>query len=115
MTSHHDHNHCFKETLTTGVLAGRIFVFGDWLPTSFIGRFKALCAIVRMYYISIIVTFQHFLASYGVLSREFYCDVVIIDGVSAPIPVFFLCGIPIVFYCHFPDKVRFLNLISMKS
>jgi hypothetical protein len=32
--------------------------------------------------------------------------VILMDGVSASLPLFFLSGIPSIFYCHFPDKVR---------
>ncbi len=32
-------------------------------------------------------------------------DVVFVDGVSAPIPILRLTCIPVLFYCHFPDKL----------
>ena len=32
-------------------------------------------------------------------------DLVVLDGVSLPLPLFALFGIPTIFYCHFPDKL----------
>ena len=39
-------------------------------------------------------------------------DVVVLDGVSAPVPLFYLAGIPVVFYCHYPDKLLCTNRVG---
>ena len=105
ITSHHDPNHCFDETKPNGILGQCIAVYGDWLPRSIFGKAAALCAIVRMLYISLMVIIGHYLAIMGLISSTQRSDVIVLDGVSAPIPLFYLAGIPVVFYCHFPDKL----------
>ena len=106
-TSHHDPRHAFDETRRGGALGACVAVYGDWLPRQLLGRGTAMCAIVRMVYMSIIVLLQILLRR----AWDIYCgrgfaarEVVFIDGVSAPVPLFTLCGVPVVFYCHFPDK-----------
>ncbi len=47
-----------------------------------------------MLYISLVLCFDSWNA-----------DVVFIDGVSAPIPLLRLHNMPVLFYCHFPDKM----------
>lgn len=99
VTSHHDPNHCFDETKPSdGVLSQCIAVYGDWLPRSILGKAAALCAIIRMLYISMVIIIRS-------LASSQRTDVVVLDGVSAPIPLFYLAGIPVVFYCHYPDKL----------
>ena len=105
ITSHHDPNHCFDETKPNGILGQCIAVHGDWLPRSIFGKAAALCAIVRMLYIALMVILGHYLAVMGLISSTQRSDVIVLDGVSAPIPLFYLAGIPVVFYCHFPDKL----------
>ena len=102
VTSHHDPNHCFEETSLSGDLYSSIKVIGDFLPrTLFGGRFTALCGIVRMVYMSIIHVFEICLGG----ASKFNTDVFILDGISFPVPLLRLTGAPILFYCHFPDKV----------
>mmetsp|Transcript_11684 Transcript_11684/g.17701 ORF Transcript_11684/g.17701 Transcript_11684/m.17701 type:complete len:461 (-) Transcript_11684:88-1470(-) len=93
-TSHHDPNRCFEETKTGGALHGKIYVMGDWIPRQIFGMFTALCAIMRMFYLA-----------FGVCCSEDRPDIVFIDGVSMPIPILQYFGIPVLFYCHFPDKL----------
>jgi hypothetical protein len=59
-----------------GKLGQTIEVHGDFLPRQIFGKMTALCAILRMIYVSL-----------ATLSTEFKPDVVIIDGVSFPIPL----------------------------
>jgi len=58
-----------------------------------------------MLYISAVVILGHVLAGMGLVSAHRRVDVVVLDGVSAPVPLFALAGIPVVFYCHYPDKL----------
>ena len=92
-TAHHDLSHCFAETKGDGPLVGHVFVFGDWLPRNIAGGGAVVFAILRMIYVSIIV-----------LLRGNY-DVIFCDQVSAAVPVLKLTKIPVLFYCHYPDKL----------
>ena len=89
-TAHHDPGHCFEET-KNGTL--KVTACGDWLPRRIFGRFYALCAVLRMLYVSL----------YVILRRE-QCDIFFCDQVSACIPVLRLAArAKVLFYCHFPD------------
>lgn len=90
-TSHHDHSHCFPETVD-GQL--EVHCAGDWLPRSTFGKLYALWAYVRMIY----------LALYLVLFSKLEYEVAFVDQVAACIPFLRLKRqSKVVFYCHFPD------------
>lgn len=96
-TAHHDLDHCFDETRGNGQLAHHVVVHGDWLPKTFLsGRCYALCANLRMLYLAtVVIAFE---------SQQ--TDVFFIDQVSIPILLLkLLTRIPVLFYCHFPDKL----------
>ena len=118
----------FDVLLFIDQLGDNIIVYGDWLPRhlSFTknenNSATALCAIMRMCYLGSIVCAQQLLARCGLIDNKYYrylcscygcsyqiacvySDVIIIDGVSTPIPLFAVCQIPTLFYCHYPDKV----------
>lgn len=95
ITSHHELTHCFEETKPEGVLGMDIKIYGDWIPRNLFGKGTAFFAIIRMIYISIVSS----------LSMKIKCDVVFLDGISAPIPLLQFLNIPVLFYCHFPDKL----------
>ena len=78
-----------------GLLGSSVRVYGDGLPRQLLGKLTAFFAIVRMFYLALIV----------LLFYSWTTDVIIIDGVSAPIPLFRLFNIKVLFYCHFPDLV----------
>lgn len=94
LTSHHDPSHCFDETKPAGYHTGDILAFeftyvagklgkniivaGDNLPRQIFGMFTALCSIVRMIYLSYVVS---------LLVKEYKIDLVVLDGISAPIPL----------------------------
>lgn len=92
VTAHHDPSHCFPET-SDGTLG--ITVVGDWLPRHIFGRLYAFCAYIRMIYAAL----------YVVCWRRSEFDVVFCDQVSACVLPLRLVPLPIVFYCHFPDKL----------
>lgn len=81
---------------TTGPLAPFVEVRGDWLPRQILGRFTALCAVLRMLYLALTL---------GLERQHPTPDVVFCDGVSAMVPLLWLRGLPVLFYCHFPDKL----------
>ncbi|CAM9660557.1 unnamed protein product [Discosporangium mesarthrocarpum] len=70
-----------------------VMVRGNWIPRQVCGRLSALCAAVRMLWISL-----------RVLLEDVGTGVVVCDGVSAPVPLLRLVA-PVLFYCHFPDKL----------
>ncbi|KAI9094316.1 hypothetical protein DFS34DRAFT_582993 [Phlyctochytrium arcticum] len=90
-TSHHDPTHCFEETID-GTLTVR--VHGDWLPRHLFSRGHVLFAILRALFLTIHMFFH----------RQEH-DVLFVDQISAAVPLLKLTGLPILFYCHFPDKL----------
>ncbi|XP_068092588.1 alpha-1,3/1,6-mannosyltransferase ALG2 [Hyperolius riggenbachi] len=103
-TAHYDVNHCFSETLDSGI---PIQCCGDWLPRSIFGKCLALCAYIRMIFLAFYIVF---------LSGEQF-DVVFCDQVSACIPVFKLARNkkPVLFYCHFPDQLLTQRISLIKK
>jgi alpha-1,3/alpha-1,6-mannosyltransferase len=79
--------------LFLGYIGKDIRVYGDWLPRQLLGKGTALCGMVRMIYLAMLVIILYW-------SRV---DVVVLDGISAPIPLLRLFGFKVLFYCHFPD------------
>eukprot|EP00747_Dinoflagellata_sp_TGD_P166175 gnl/TRDRNA2_/TRDRNA2_188555_c0_seq1.p1 gnl/TRDRNA2_/TRDRNA2_188555_c0~~gnl/TRDRNA2_/TRDRNA2_188555_c0_seq1.p1 ORF type:complete len:462 (-),score=90.00 gnl/TRDRNA2_/TRDRNA2_188555_c0_seq1:35-1420(-) len=88
-TSHHNVDRCFPET-KDGTL--KVVVFGDFLPRTFLGRFTALCSLLRMVWICLCL----------LLKGERF-DVVFNDQVSAVNPLCRMLTPKLLFYCHFPD------------
>jgi len=88
VTAHHDRSHCFTETISGEC---EVVSLGDWLPRDILGRCQALCASLRMVYITL----------YVMLVLQ--ADVIIVDQVSTPLPLLRLAGFPTIFYCHYPD------------
>mmetsp|Transcript_82621 Transcript_82621/g.96616 ORF Transcript_82621/g.96616 Transcript_82621/m.96616 type:complete len:420 (+) Transcript_82621:26-1285(+) len=90
-TPFHDPKHCFKETID-GTL--NVEVRGSIFPREIFKKFTAFCAIVRM-----------ILATLHVCLFGGKYDIVIVDQVSASIPILRLFRKRVLFYCHFPDKL----------
>jgi alpha-1,3/alpha-1,6-mannosyltransferase len=91
-TAHHEPARAFGETLD-GTLDVR--VRGDFLPMHVAGRLRAPCAIARTA-----------VASTGLARSGGSVDVVFCDLVAHVIPLLRLfTRAPIVFYCHFPDRL----------
>lgn len=95
-TNHHDQTHCFAET-RDGTFP--VTVVGDWIPRSIFGRFKAVCAYVRMVYAAV------YMAWYVIPVEE--PTLIFTDLISLCIPFLKLARGPfrVVFYCHHPDKL----------
>eukprot|EP00968_Pinguiococcus_pyrenoidosus_P007461 scaffold495_cov243-Pinguiococcus_pyrenoidosus.AAC.16 len=135
-TTHHDPRHCFAATRDDGELAKRVNVYGDFLPRcetqrimrsfemrislklprQIFGRFTALCASVRMLYVALMRLWLALLWQLGIRESGVQApDIVFLDGVSTPIPALLLLGAPILFYCHYPDKLLVLREPGLKS
>lgn len=102
ITNHHDPNHCFPETKSEL----SVQVVNGWFPRKILGRFYALCAYIRMI---IAALYLILFARSDVYLSDLDC--VILDQVSAPIPLLKLFSrwftskpnFRIIFYCHHPD------------
>ena len=71
------------------------------VPSTFLGRFSILCAILRQ---------LHLVLQISLLTSElvqFRPDVFFVDQLSACVPLLRLRHrkVPVLFYCHFPDKL----------
>ena len=93
-TARHDPRRCFDET-RDGTLS--VVVAGDWLPKRILGRCYALCASARM-------------VAVALRAARDGPDVVVVDQVATAVPVArAACAAPVVFYCHYPDKLLCVN------
>ena len=90
-TAHHDKTRCFEET-RDGTLT--VHVAGSSVPRHLRGKMHIVCAIGRA-----------LVGAVRILLAEPECDVVFVDAVPAPVPLLRACGVPTLFYCHFPDKL----------
>jgi len=90
-TPYHDPKHCFPETIN-GTLD--VEVHGGWFPHEIAKKFTALCALIRM-----------MLCSLWIICYGGHYDLIVVDQVSACIPLFRLSGRKVLYYCHFPDKL----------
>jgi glycosyltransferase involved in cell wall biosynthesis len=91
-TSHHDPARCFDET-RDGTLD--VKVFGDFLPSHTADRLRAPAAIARMCYLVLRVR------ALGERFDAYFCDLL-----AHPLPLLrMLDDAPVVFYCHFPDRL----------
>lgn len=104
-TSHYDKDRAFEET------KGRIFpvrVHGDFLPRHILGTLHILFAILRQCYLALAVLVTNFMTPY---------DVIILDQVSAPIPLIRMLAPSsrTLFYCHFPDQLLSSRKSLLKS
>lgn len=95
-TTHHAADHCFAPTRGDGALARSVVVVGDWLPRTLGGRGTAFFSSLRMCYLALLLVCYPSLAGRA--------DVVVVDGVSTPLPLL-RWRFAVLFYCHHPDKL----------
>ncbi|RNF11182.1 putative dolichyl-P-Man:GDP-Man1GlcNAc2-PP-dolichyl alpha-1,3-mannosyltransferase [Trypanosoma rangeli] len=92
VTNHHDPKRAFPETVDGTV---KVVVSGAWLPDHFLGRAKVFCAVLRMTWAALMVSY-------------YYpdTDCIFVDQVAAVLPLLRWIGVfvPCLFYCHFPDQ-----------
>jgi alpha-1,3/alpha-1,6-mannosyltransferase len=88
-TPRHEKERSFKQT-HDGTL--KVKVVGNVIPATIMGKGKALCSLIRMFFACMYVV---------LFGGEF--DYIIVDQVSAVLPVFWLSRSKVVFYCHYPD------------
>lgn len=97
-TSHCDPKHCFEEA-RDGTLDVRVRG-NNVVPPYILGRFAIVCAILRQLHVLVQISLS------GELAR-LRADVFFVDQLSACIPLlrWLQSRAPILFYCHFPDKL----------
>ncbi|KAL8272370.1 hypothetical protein Esti_003660 [Eimeria stiedai] len=89
-TSYFDPQRCLEAAKSPEL---RVTVFGSFLPQTVLGRFRAACSTIRMFYLVLA----------AVVTGHVGYDVVFNDQVSAVNPLLRLVGKKVVFYGHFPD------------
>jgi alpha-1,3/alpha-1,6-mannosyltransferase len=95
-TSRHDATRCFSET-RDGTLDVR--VYGDFLPRHVFGTCHLLCAWLRHVWLCVALL---------VVGGAF--DAAVLDQISLGVPLLRLVRRrPVLFYCHFPDKLLSLG------
>lgn len=102
-TLHHDPKHAFQESISDL----KVCVLGNWLiPSSIKGRFHLPMTILRSYHLAFSLIIKNLLRS---------VDVIIVDQLSAVIPLFTLLNKPVFFYLHFPDFLLTTRSNAIKS
>jgi alpha-1,3/alpha-1,6-mannosyltransferase len=92
LTNHFDKNHTFEE-LKNGEFP--VQVYGDWLPRSVFGKCQALCAYLRMIYL----TFTFLLFYRKDVKPHLY----FVDLIPIAVPILKVFGEKVIYYCHHPD------------
>ncbi|THD27561.1 putative dolichyl-P-Man:GDP-Man1GlcNAc2-PP-dolichyl alpha-1 3-mannosyltransferase [Fasciola hepatica] len=90
ITNHYEPTHAFEETQKSEF---NVISVADWFPRSVYGRFMALCAYVRLLLAAV----------YLIFTCNKKTDIIVVDQISAPLPLLNLAGFKTLFYCHFPD------------
>lgn len=103
VTNHFDETHAFEE-LKSGDYPVR--VVGDWMPRSICGKFQALCAYIRMIYLSLV---------YVLFLRHFdKPDVYFVDQIPMAVPFIKCMSGKVIYYCHHPDLLASTRESALK-
>jgi alpha-1,3/alpha-1,6-mannosyltransferase len=96
-TTRCDADHCFAAVAPGGVLHNFLRVRGRWIPTEIMGKGRALCSTMRLWYLT--------LCWIGQRGRDPH-QVVVLDVLPTPLPLLQACtAAHLLFYCHFPDQL----------
>jgi alpha-1,3/alpha-1,6-mannosyltransferase len=107
-TAYYDPERCFDET-RSGQFA--VITAGNWFPRHVLGRFIALCAIIRCTLAALYLAMRVWSGNIPDY------DVIIVDQVAAVVPLLkmLLPGMRVLFYCHFPDLLLSQRASVIKS
>jgi alpha-1,3/alpha-1,6-mannosyltransferase len=94
-TSYHDPKRAFSETID-GTLD--VHVHDSIVPRSIFGRFINPLACIRFFWTSAKVMMRHKNLAGGY-------DLIFVDQISLTIPLLKYSGVPVVYYCHYPDML----------
>lgn len=92
ITNHFDKHHCFEELKNEEF---SVEVYGDWLPRTVLGKCQAICAYIRMVYL----TLTYLLVGQKLFEADFF----FVDLIPISIPILKLFKKKVVYYCHHPD------------
>ncbi|VEN40054.1 unnamed protein product [Callosobruchus maculatus] len=104
ITNHFDKTHAFDE-LKNGEYP--VDVYGDWLPKSICGLCQAVCAYIRMIYLSIV----YFLF----MKHTDKCDLYITDLIPIANIFIKLANERVIYYCHHPDLLASIPGGTLKT
>ena len=94
-TTHCSPTHCFNEVKPNGILHPSLHVYGEFIPPSLYNFGTALFSTLRILYLTLVAIWMYPDA-----------DVMVLDVLPTSIPLLRLFHkAPILFYCHFPDKL----------
>nr|CAH7736381.1 unnamed protein product [Callosobruchus chinensis] len=92
ITNHFDKTHAFDE-LKNGEYP--VDVYGDWLPRSIFGLCQAVCAYIRMIYLSLVYILF--------MKHTDKCDLYVTDLIPVANIFIKLANEKVIYYCHHPD------------
>lgn len=92
ITNHFDKSHAFDELKNGEYL---VEVYGDWIPRHICGRFQAVCAYIRMIYLTVV----YLLFYRNKDAPELYFT----DLIPIANPFLKFAGEKVIYYCHHPD------------
>eukprot|EP00977_Amphora_coffeiformis_P006029 scaffold1294_cov167-Amphora_coffeaeformis.AAC.10 len=97
-TTRCDADHCFAVVRPeTGVLHKHLRVYGRWIPAELMGKGRALCSTLRLWYLT-----MRWIWAKGRQPHQ----IVVVDVLPTPLPLLQLfTNAHILFYCHFPDQL----------
>lgn len=102
-TAHHDTSRCFAETIDGSVSVHLVHPL--LLPRTILRRLHAALAALRCALVAL----------YVCVFRRRAVDVAVVDLVSLPLLVFWMFGVPTLFYSHFPDALIAASLAPPKG
>eukprot|EP00934_Nitzschia_sp_Nitz4_P007502 Nitzschia sp. Nitz4//scaffold73_size107353//68874//70280//NITZ4_004326-RA/size107353-processed-gene-0.11-mRNA-1//1//CDS//3329557494//7492//frame0 len=96
ITTRCDEDHCFQAVGKGGRLADNVTIYGNWIPASIMGVGTAIMSILRIFFLTWQVCWNH---------RD--ADIVVVDVLPTSLPLLWLLlpSAATLFYCHFPDKL----------
>nr|CAI5824754.1 unnamed protein product [Callosobruchus analis] len=92
ITNHFDRTHAFDELKNAEY---PVDVYGDWLPRSICGLCQAVCAYLRMIYLSIVYILF--------MKHTDKCDLYVTDLIPVANIFIKLANGMVIYYCHHPD------------
>lgn len=103
LTNHFDKKHCFDELKQSKY---EIKTIGDWIPRSLFGKCQALCAYIRLMYLTLV---------YLLFLKNDEASVFITDLIPIANPFLKLSNQKVIYYCHHPDLLASSRNTSIKK
>ena len=106
-----EQSHCFSQlkrnSSPPGSLSSSVVVRGRFIPSALFGFGTALLSNLRMCYLALCLVFDMYFLGLAI-------DVVVLDVLPSPMPLlrFLSPSLPLLYYCHFPDKLLVRNSVN---